>query len=227
MIKVTEVVREVLFGSEIALSAMANGYLNLSSYAASIQPEVERHCRKPVRVGTVVVALSRLAKTLDASKDLVPEVEIRHIAAKTGLVELTFDKTRVNREKLQRLYQDNDFLSADFFTVTYGIGELSIVVPSNLKQAVLKLYAKQKPILLLEDLAALTVRFDETYIHIPNITFALLRPLAMRRINIVEIVSTYTELTFILHQSELKEAFVILSSIWQAAGQKLRSDKSY
>src|SRR5579885_1122182 len=213
MIKVTEVVREIIFDSEIALHALAQGYLNLSAYADSIQSEVERRCRKPVRVGTIVVAISRLARVVEKRDALLPPIEINHIAAKTGLVEITFDKTRGNRDRLQRLYTDNEFLSADFFTVTYGIGELSIVVPSTLKKAVLKHYGKQKPKLLLEDLAGLTVRFDEKCIWIPNIIFALVRPLAMKRINIVEIVSTFTELTFIVSQNDLQEAFIILSSI--------------
>lgn len=208
MIKVPEVVRELLFSSEVALSALSAGYLNFSAYAASIQPEVERRARKPVRVATIVVALSRLAKTIHGQPPLVPEARIENLSVKTGLVELTFEKTKLNRDRLQRLYQDKDFAAADFLTVTFGVGELSIVVPENLQKAVLRLYQNQKPKFFMTDLAGLTLRFDERYISVPNVIFAYLRPLALKRINIVEIVSTYTELTFIIHESDLKEAFV-------------------
>jgi hypothetical protein len=206
-------VRELILSSEVARSALSAGFLNLSAYAATVQPEVERLACKPVQVGTIVVALSRLAKTVEARGPIVPPVDITHLSVKTGLVEITFDKTKVNRDKLQHLYQDKEFLAADFFTVTYGIGELSIVCPSQLLRAVRKLYGAQKPKLVFDNLAGLTLRFDERYIHIPNQTFALVRLLAMRRINIIEVVSTFTELTFLLHQNDLKEAFATFTEL--------------
>jgi hypothetical protein len=217
MIKIADLVSDQLMSSEIALSALSSGYLNLSAYAVSIQPQIERLARKPVRAGTIVVALSRLAKSLTDSKrpPLLPEARIENISVKTGLVEIAFDKSKVNRDKLQRLYQDSDFISADFFAVTHGVGELSIVIPEELKKAVLKLYGNQKPKLVLENLASLTLRYDEKNIYTPNITFAVLRPLALKRINIVEIVSTFTELTFILDQDDLQEAFLTLNPVFQ------------
>jgi hypothetical protein len=217
MLKVTDLVRSHLMSSEIALSALSSGYLNFSAYAALIQPEIERTARKPVRPGTIVVALSRIAKSLSAEKrpPLLPPTKIENISVKTGLVEIAFDKTKVNRDRLQRLYQDNTFISADFFTVTHGVGELSIVIPEAFKKAVLKVYGHQQPKLILENLASLTLRYDEKNIHTPNITFAVLRPLALKRINIVEIVSTFTELTFILHHDDLQEAFLTLNPIFQ------------
>lgn len=214
MIKVTDAVKDILLDSEIAYSALRDGILNLSAYAQSIQNEVERRTKKSVRAGTIVVALSRLSKSLELQPPLSPLVDIKDVAVKTRLVEITFDKTRLNREKLQRLYVDSDFASADFLTVTYGVGELSIVVPESLKKSVLKLYAKHKPKLIFDDLASLTIRIGEDCITTPNVTFALVRMFALKRINIVEIVSTFTELTFILHQRDLNEAIsTVLSSM--------------
>src|ERR1700761_1735159 len=109
MIKIADVVKEIVFSSEIAHSALCSNYLNLSAYAETIQKEVERRTKKSVRPGTIVVALSRLAKTLEAQNPLTPAVEIKDLAVKTRLIELTFDKTKINREKLQRLYVDKDF----------------------------------------------------------------------------------------------------------------------
>ncbi len=210
MIKIADAVREVLFSSEIAHSALCSGFLNLSSYALSIQNEVEQRTKKSVRPGTIVVALSRLSKAIESQAPLTPAVDVKDLAVKTGLVELTFDKTNINRQKLQRLYLDKDFAAADFLTVTYGVGELSIVVPASLKKSVLRLYGQQKPKLIFDNLASLTLRIGEVCISTPNVTFVLVRMLALRRINIVEIVSTFTELTFILHQRDLNEAIATM-----------------
>ena len=76
MIKVAAVVQEILMGSEIAFSALSSGYLNLSAYASSIKSEVEKRARKPVRQGTIVVALSRLAKTLPKRPPIMPTIKV-------------------------------------------------------------------------------------------------------------------------------------------------------
>jgi len=207
MIKVADTVRAIINSSEVPRSALSDGYLNLSAYAKKIQREVSRRARKPVQVGTIVVALSRLAKSIEKSKRIVPPVELTSLSVKTGLAEIAFDKTKINRDKLQQLYQDKEFLSADFFTVTSGNTELAIVCPMHLQKAVRKYFGSQKPKLELDNLAGLTLRFDESYIDIPNQTFALVRPLALKRINIVEVISTFTELTFLLYQKDLQEAF--------------------
>jgi len=216
MIKVSDVVRDMTLSSEIALSALTDGYLNLSAFAKLIKPEVERRARKQVSTGSIVVALSRLSGSLKAQEPLVPQVELENLSVKSGLVEITFDKTRENRDRLEQLFQDKSFAAGDFFTLTHGIGELSIVVPEPLKNAVLAIYKDQKPKLILGNLASLTVRFDERYLLIPNVIFALLRPLALNRVDVVEIVSTFTELTFLLNQRDLNSAFVTINQVFQA-----------
>ncbi len=213
MIKVADTVRSIVNSSEVARSALSEGYLNLSAYGKKIQREVSRQARKPVQIGTIVVALSRLAKTIEKSKRIVPPVEITSLSVKTGLAEIAFDKTKTNRERLQQLYQDKDFLSADFFTVTSGNAEIAVVCPMHLQKAVRRYFGNQKPKLELDNLAGLTLRFDESYINIPNQTFALVRPLALKRINIVEVISTFTELTFLLYQKDLQEAFATFTEL--------------
>jgi len=45
-------VRDVLDESEVALSAMQAGFLNLSAYAKTIQGEVSKRARRDVAVGS-------------------------------------------------------------------------------------------------------------------------------------------------------------------------------
>lgn len=215
MIKISDVVRDLTQSSEIALTALSEGYLNLSAYAKLIQPEVERRTRKPVSMGSIVVALSRFAGSLKREEPLLPDVVLESLSVKSGLVEITFDKTKENRDRLQDLIQDKNFVAADFFTLTHGVGELSIVVPDALRDSVLAIYKRERPKLILGNLASLTVRFDEKYLEIPNTIYALLRHLALKRIDVVEIVSTFTELTFLLKQEDLNESFVTINKLFQ------------
>src|SRR6185369_14665117 len=96
MIKITDAVRDAITSSEVALSAFNEGYLNLTSYAVSIKKEVEEITKKKVRIGSIVVALSRMKKKLPRQKELSPIVKIDHISVKRGLVEMAFEKTKEN-----------------------------------------------------------------------------------------------------------------------------------
>lgn len=212
MIKVVDAVRDIVYASDIAIEALSGGILNLSAYAKKIKPEIEKKTHKSVKLGTIVVALSRLQFDIKENKPLIPNVVIDNIAAKSGLVEITFNKTRENKAKLQRLYEDKLLAQADFFTVTQGIAEICIVVPEQLTKSVLNLYKNEKPKVIIPNLASLTIRFDEKYLQEPNVMFSLLKHLAIKRINILELVSTCTELTFLLHESNLQAAFTAISA---------------
>ncbi len=43
--------------------------------------------------------------------------------------------------------------------------------------------------------------------------FALLRTMAVRKVNIVELISTFTELTFLVKQADLNELFHLMNSL--------------
>jgi hypothetical protein len=218
MLRISETVREIVLASEVARTALVEGYLNLSAYAKVIRPQVEARTFKPASIPSIVVALSRLAATMHDSQPLVPAVCIQDIAVRSGLIEFAFARAPDTKECLKLLYQDKRFTAAEFFTVTHGIGELSIVVPAELHDAVVRIYKNHKAKLFLKNLASVTVRFDHTYIQTPNTTFAFLRPLALERINVVEMFSTFTELTFILNQADLERAFLILNRAFSRAG---------
>lgn len=213
MSSVAGFVRDILEESEVALSALHDGYLNLSAYGRKIQPEVCRRARREVSVGSIVVALCRHDISVRKRSPLTPKVRVESISTRSGLVEVTFPRTHANRARLRALLEKGELGEADMLTVTSGIREISLIVTSALKPAVLKVFKGETPTLVVDNLAGLTVRFPAKYLTTPNTIFALLRPLALNRINIVEVVSTYTELTVIVAQKDLQGAFAVLSKL--------------
>ena len=109
------------------------------------------------------------------------------------------------------MYENEKLADADLLTITSGIREISLILPAALKGEVLKVFKGDKPTLIQEELASLSLRFPAHYLHTPNTIFALIRPFALNRINIVEVVSTYTELTVVVAEKDLQAAFAIMS----------------
>lgn len=227
MKNISEDVRAIVTTSEVAFTALREGYLNLSAYAETIQREVELRAKKPVSKGSIVVALSRLAREMKKSRggegELVLDVILENIVVKAGLVEITFERTLQNNRLMQRIYADETLNTEDFFMISQGIGEITLITSQENKNRIEKLFKKSKPKVTLHGLVAISITFSKKQLHLPNIIFSLVRSLALKQINIIEIVSTRSELAFILTQKELQTAFSILNDIYQRGINKVGS----
>jgi len=211
MLKISSAVADIVESSEVARSALAGGYLNLNAYARSIRKSVEKITKKSVKIGTIVVALSRFGRAIKKEIPLVPDVVIDTLSIRSGLAALVFNKTSENLTTLRRLYQDERLRASDFLAVSQGTGEITIITVGDAVSSIRNLFNRQKPKVIIRSLSGLTVRFADEYANVPNIFYSFLRSLAIKRINIVEIISTYTELTFVINERDLEVAFRTLN----------------
>jgi hypothetical protein len=76
-----------------------------------------------------------------------------------------------------------------------------------------------KPKIVVHNLAAIGVSFDKKHFDIPNTFFSLISILARARINIAEIVSTYTELIFIVSEKDFSKSVELFSNLHKEAIQ--------
>lgn len=212
MLKIVDAVEQIVRSSEMPYLSLKVGVLNLSAYAKKIQKDVERLTKKPVRLGSIVVALSRLRPIVSAERELIPNVALNDIAVRSGLVEIVFERTAKNLRSLDR-FAASVRDPSEILMITRGVGEITLIAPQRLYRDILRAFHSAKPKALLTDLAGVTVRFDERYIDIPNTFYSILQTFAMHTPNIIEMVSTYTEINFIFKQEDVQRSFAILSSL--------------
>lgn len=211
MIKVTDTVQNLIQADELALEAMRAGLLNYSAYAEKIHTQVENLTKKPVQKGTIVVAISRIAKKATVlSSPLKPDVKLSDLSIKSSLCALTFEKTLDIQRKIAVL-TPFQLTTADLFTITEGPTEVTLIISEKAKEKVVKQFhtkAKSET----DNLVAITVQFPEKLADVPNIHFVLLSSLAAKRIQIIEIVSTFSETSFIIRKEDMEEAIKSLNT---------------
>lgn len=209
MIKVSDVISEILHSDEVALEAALENVLNLSAYAEKIHSKVEKATLKTVKKGTIVVALSRLTKHLEKSTSRIPHISLVNLSVKSSLSVITYKKTFDLQRKISVM---NPFLLSinDLFSVTEGQDETTVICSDSSKEEILK-QVGAKPKAEENGLVAIVVKFSQKDAITPNVIHTLLSSLALKRINIVEIVSTYTEISFILKKEDLETAFKTLN----------------
>lgn len=214
MLKISNAVKTVLYSSDIALLALANGWLNLSAYGQSIKRQVESLTKKPVKTGSIVVALSRLKSGIPKNIITLPKIIIEELTVKADLVEVVYDKTDKTLENLAKVYKSNIFKTTDYLTVTQGIGEVAIMLHRRDLPKIRKIYIHRNPKHITEDLVSLTIRVSPEYIYTLNTFYALTKKFTLKQLNIVNIISTYTEMAFIVESKNLEAAFLTLNELF-------------
>lgn len=194
----------------MARETLRLGHLNMSAYAKSIQKRIESRLYKPVSVSAIVVALSRLRPIVVNEPDYRPAVHIEDLSLRANLSEVTYEKTKeavIAAAKLNTLIIHPEA----FFAITQGTRELTVICDSaHLEQVMSQFPVEPKG--RYADLTAITVRFiEQEYIEVPNMLFTLISALAVQRINLIEIVSTYTELSFVVRNKDAERTISALS----------------
>ena len=220
MIKIQPIVRNIVLGEMEAYFALTNGYMNMSSYAYKIKRGVENLTKKPVTITSLVISLSRLKKEFKKEKPLFQEIVISSITTKLPLTEIVYENTKNIIDKLESLHKNVSIGREDFFTSTIGTSELTIVCSSNIANKVLK-HFKEEPKITIENLSAIGISFDLKYFSTPNIIFSLVSVVARARINIVEIVSTYTELIFVVSEKDFSQTITLFSELNKKSNKEI------
>ncbi len=210
MIKIQDIVRDIVYNEEEALYALAEGYMNLSAYGKRIQKEVEDKTKKEVHVSGIVVALSRVQKQLKKVHPLIQDIKINNITAKSPLSEIVFEKTPAVLSKLSSMYEKVKTTNDDFLTMTLSTSEITVICSDRIKESVLK-HFRDKPRMIASGLASIGISIDPKYYPMPNITFSLIRRIAKKRIPLAETITTHTEIIFIFPQKSLSQVLDLFS----------------
>lgn len=211
MITVAQITKKVLLNDPIAFEAARLNLLNLSAYAEQIKERVEEKTFKEVKKTTIVVALSRMLDEIKATEPLVRKIKLDDVIIKTPICDISYEKNIANITKAQNFAKQVN--QKDFFTITQSNSEITIIAPSAMKNKILK-HFDDKPKKVFENMVCITARFGEEYLEVNNIIFSIIRALAIKRINIIEIVSTYTELSVIVSQEDMQSTLEALKSFF-------------
>lgn len=184
----------------------------MSSYAYRIRPTVEERAKKQVTIASLVVTLSRLRKEFKKERPLTHDVIIKNITTKLPLSEIAYENTSKFIRELESLHKNISVSHEDFFTTTIGTSEIDIICSTNLENKILK-HFKIKPKWVNHNFAAIGISYGPEVFGTPNVFFSLLAVTARARINIEELVSTPTELIFIVAEKDFGRTVALFSEL--------------
>jgi len=218
MIKIQPIVRNIVLGEIEAYYALANGFMNMSSYAYRIRPEVEELTKKQVTINSLVVSLSRLRAEFKKEKPLIRDVPITNITTKLPLSEIVYENTTASLNKLDSLQKELSAGREDFSTATIGTTEINIIASASMEKKILKHFSVS-PKIINRALAAICISFDNNTANIPGTFLSLISIPARAGINVEELVSTYSELIFIVAEKDFGKTVSLFSDLHKATNE--------
>jgi hypothetical protein len=205
MITVSQITTDILMQDDVAFAAAQKGWLNLSSYARAIQPQIQTALLKDIQLNSIITALSRVVATIPSASK-VPADFVQGFTVHTGLEGLTYERSEQASSKIREIYNKTQSQGKAFLTITQGLNEITIIAESQTAQHFRDQLQATPIVYDKKDLVGVTVKLKTGYLETPNLIYASNRRLAYKQVNIVEIVSTATELTYLIHKKDLSTA---------------------
>lgn len=218
MITISKASENIVRSSDFAIQGMQNRLLNLTAYAKLIRKSVSSQAKKHVEISSIVVALSRLQPKIEKEEKLLPKIVIDRISVKPHLVETVFTKNTHTLKSLQRLYKSSDIFKK-YLTVTHGLHEISITTVEENYKNILECFKPHKPTTLVRHLASISLEVHPKYTYAKNTFYSLLKTLAPHKINVIELLTTATEISFLVEEKDWQNTFNIFNELFKIEDQ--------
>ena len=212
---VSKKVREIVDRTPFLRDVLRKGFLNYTNFTESILDEVSQACNKEVKETAVIMALRRYATELNRVEGQKDTDGVNYtIVMHTNIIDYNYTKTPELISHLGNLYDlSGRNGGTDFLNVILGSSEVTIATSEKLAPYIEKALSPFKAIYKQDDLVALTMSFGSNFIQTPGIVYEAARRLAWNSINVYEIVSTISELTFVIRRTDSFEAYRVLQNL--------------
>jgi len=211
MESVSSMVKYLLENKPFLLDALSRGILSLGNLATEFKPDIEKSLGKTIKETAIIMALRRYGEEIREHRDTVVSESISgEILMKTNICDFNILKSTNLLSRLKNLYEMVNIERGDFLNIIVGNNEISISV-SEKYYGEIELFLQGETLFnQSRGLVSLTVIFNGDFLHTPGIVSQVMHRFAWENINIFEIVSTMTELTFVIENKNSIKGYEVL-----------------
>lgn len=192
--------------------ALARNIINFSSLAADLQPQVEKEMRKPVKQGSIIMALRRYhpKRTKFSSKNFR---ELGDIIVRSGITEFTYLNSPDTISKKAELLNAVKSEPNVYLNYSSNYQESIFLVSTSLKSLIKDIFKGEKLVNVSEELSSITIALPEKNTKTVGLYFYIFKLLAYEGIPVYEVISTSNYFTIFLEQQYVNQAFQLMNEI--------------
>ena len=216
MVTIAQLVEKEVSRKPYLQEALLRGLINYGALADELLPGVQREFSRPVKHSAVMMALRRLSEKLThkSPKTFTFTTDIS-ITINSHLFIIAHKKSPSIHSTLQSVYETVDYSSGDVLAINIGNNEVTII--SNTKHYKnIKAIMEPGPLIQdTKDVAAVSLSLSFELMDKPGFFYLVTRALTWENINILEVVSTPTELTLIVREKDATKAYETLRDLFR------------
>ena len=214
---ISEIVREEIETMPYVKAALELDLLNFSAFSRYLIPKVQNKFKKKVSREAVTVAIIRYQKSMKKhkiSKKLRKGIADCNISMRSDVVDLTLERTPEIQETVENFNKKINWRRGGIMFIVQGRAEVEVILDRENYNKIKEIVPEDSTINEIKKLSLISV-------HQPNtdLTFVsgfynfLLGNLAMNNINVLQIMSTLTELIIIVSHQQASKAYEILNTM--------------
>lgn len=219
MITISQIVEDIVNRSDFLKEGLAEGIVNFSALARKIKPKIEEKLLFEVTEGSIIMALKRYSSFLkDKNIEINNPAKVKNITVRSNLVEYAFQiSSRLNsiHKKLLAFAEKKE---DPFVNFAQGVFETTLILSENLSLFFEELSKDENLIAKFEGLSSISIRLPIDTAITAGVYYPFFRALALEGINFIEIISVFSELTFVFKDQDVERAFAVLKSVAKRAG---------
>jgi hypothetical protein len=215
MITVPQAVEKIINRSRYLTEALSKDLINTASLARYIKPEVEDLTFKGVTIGSIAVAIKRMQKSFSKGyRKITVFAEAPDMIARSNLTLLYVKNSDSLLSKLSEVGKNSqEFKKKALFT--YGRAETAILTNKINLDNIKTTLQKEEISQTFPNVSSITIHLPKEAVGSPGIFYFFIKSLAWESVNILDILSTQTELTLIFEPKDMNTAFAILRSLFE------------
>ncbi len=214
MVTVSAVVKKLVNEKPLLQEGLRQGIISFAALAEKIKPQVEQQLGKSITEAAVIMALRRHSESLaEGEVKKIRFAAHTQLTLKTNLVYLSVKRSPQMFNKLEALYKLFDYEAGDTFNVIHGNQEVSIITNDKHEKDVIATIGSGQVATQERNLVSISMGLERDFLYTPGIIFAVTRKLYWDNINIFELVTAATELTFIFHKKDAMRAYASIQEL--------------
>ncbi len=214
MVTISHIVKKLIEERPFILENLSKGLINNAALAEEFIPIIEKELKKKVKFSAVNMAIRRYAENLE-EKHIKRFKFDKHsdIVIKSDIIEVVFHKNEEVQQQIRALHSKIDVNRGDVFTVTQGFCETVLITNKKFTEDIEESFRSEDIKKMITSLSTVTINIPAESVNNMGLFYMITRGLAWVNINIVELVSTFTELTILLNEDDAGQAFTTLKKL--------------
>lgn len=213
MISIADALKELIEGYPFIEEGLIKGLINYSAYAREVKPEIEKRLYKSIKTGAIVMALKRLSEDLKLIQQRTTSVNLGGLTVRSNVSEYTFLNSEALIDKQRELFNQIATQKDVFCAVSQGVRETTFIASAEAAQIIERVFSSEELVAKIEHLSSITIHLPQETVYISGVYYQILKALAWEKINVIEVLSTLSELTVIFENKDINQAFSALKKL--------------